>query len=225
MNTQTPFPRTVVRPKHIAYGLIGWAILLLIVFLFGSCVSVKKAESKLDENPIDAANYCMLKYPVDTLAKTETSTPDTASNNHSLIQIMDYADSLFYELLDLRDSLNSLPGGDIKKSAALATSAPAMPLSLVKFRLVDSLKQELEKRLKMAYQPCYTITKTYTVEATGKVEYFRLLYQREQDSTKTVNTKLVTRTKQRNWLFFLLLGAAVWIGRKPILTLLKLIPV
>lgn len=115
---------------------------LIILFLFTSCMTMKKAEQKLSSDNTEAARYCSEKFPVVEKEEKKTVAIDSSHFVEAYDALAHVADSLFYKL----DSLTH----------AATPEAPYRPN-------VDSIKTVVKTIIREKLQPCkdsiVTITK------------------------------------------------------------------
>ncbi len=167
---------------------------LLIIFLFASCVTQKKAERWMNEHETEAAGYCSTKFPAQEKTVTVTKEADTAK---------------FLEAYDnLEHTLDSALSELRRKAESATPENPYRPN-------IDSIRKVLISDLRRGLKPCKdsTITIIKTVVDRARERYLQGLID-QKDKTITdlqrqnagLQDKLVGARKWA-WYFWILIGA------------------
>lgn len=241
-----------MRPRHISTALLATIALILAMAFLSSCTTAGKATRYFDKHEDTAAGYCAVKFPVKVDSTTRKEI-DTVGYNEFVNRTLSFSDSLLRVAEEQNkriDSLRWILYGDseswltrkdsLKVSDKLADSFYAAVSS--RYRLpntnagvagiisrlakVDTaaLRKAIEAQIRATLQPCWNITKTYTVENTAKWKAQKLRadkyqatadeYTNGRNSPATVAGWLVRALVRKWWFWVIVVVALAFVTRK-----------
>jgi hypothetical protein len=114
-------------------------IILILMFYMAltSCMTQSKVNRWNNDHPIQAAGYCADNFPPDTLTRVITDSIDTKAYEQAYTGLAQYADSLFMQLKQQRESFKATPQ---------APCPPAVNL--------DSLRKAVDVEIRKRLTPC-----------------------------------------------------------------------
>jgi hypothetical protein len=144
---------------------------LLILVLFASCATQKKAEKYYEKHPEELAQVCIDKFPLDTVSKTDTF--------YQKADNVDYSNAID-SLVAYGTILTGLDSGiriNVNDTAAIS-------------KYIDTINSQV-KKLKANYKPCkpdtVRLTNTITVEDKRKL----FIVQNDLDKEKKAHNKTI----------------------------------
>jgi hypothetical protein len=171
--------------------------IILLAIYFTSCMTENKVNRWNDNHEAQAAGYCADKFPPDTTTRVITDSVDTKAYEAAYNGMATYADSLFMQLKQQRESFKASPQ---------APCPPAVNL--------DSLRKAVDAEMRKRLAPCKdSIQKvTYTVVDKAREKQLQGKLD-EKDGTITARDKTISQKdktidglKKWPWLFWILIS-------------------
>lgn len=171
-------------------------LIAIFCIAFASCVTENKVNRWNDDHPTAAAGYCAVKFPPDTTIMVITDSVNTKAYEAAYNGMAAYADSLFMQLKQQRESFKATPQ---------QPCPPAVNL--------DSLRKAVDAEIRKRLAPCKdSIQKVvYTVVDKAREKQMRGMLD-EKDVTigardKTISQKdnTIDGLKKWPWLFWALI--------------------
>jgi hypothetical protein len=198
-----------------AFIAIITASLCMVAFMFTSCVTEPKARRFMDNHELVAADYCAVKYPVKVDSNT-TVKADTAGFNELVNGLLKYSDSITNEadqrnraISDLNKKIRQIQEdktSEVGQGCAAIINALQEQIAAIKPVDIPTLRRSIEAKVRGEVKPCYTITKTYTVENMAARKKAEL--QRDQ----AVQTAFDTQKSLNIWRIIALCSIALNLG-------------
>ncbi len=169
---------------------------LLIIMLFASCMTQKKAEGWMNAHENEAAHYCSAKFPVVPHTDTVYQAPDTSK----------YVEAK----RNLEHTLNSVLAELQRKTNTATPEHPYRPN-------IDSIRIVLAKDIRRGLEPCKDSTKfiKYTVVDRAREIYLQGILD-ARNKTIGDKDKLISTCQEKYagaikyvWMFWALVAAIV----------------
>ena len=183
--------------KYIYYGII-----IKLLFILPGCVTLQKAERKLDSNTTESARYCMARFSHDSVViKTDTIVTTQP------YEYADILDSIHNSSLKLRNALDKEhEAGDNMMMYNLLNQQG----------IIETLLNQVDV-LKKTFKPCKDTTvfstKTNVITNTAREKYLEGINSQDQEK---INRITHGRDTWRwiglvsSFLFLLLLFLVIW---------------
>ncbi len=180
----------------------GVGLPVATALILSSCTNLKKATTYLDKNRVEAAKYCLDRFPL--IEKTDTLfVRDSADYDSVINDLLQYSDSLLVEL-SKKPSYERIDIDSLRKVLAIQIREKVKPC-------IDNIKV-VEK----------TVIDTRQLEIANGVIGDLEKSLKGRDATISERDKTITSLqedyssvkKQRNWLIIALILSALWITKR-----------
>jgi hypothetical protein len=169
--------------------------------MIAACVTQKKVSTWLNDHPTAAAGYCADKFPPDTTSRVITDSVDTKAYEAAYNGMATYADGLFMQLKQARESFKATP------------RQPCPPVMNL-----DSLRRAVDAQIRVRLIPCKDSIKVVTTTVVDRAREIQLQGTiDEKDATIMARDKRVTELeglRKWPWMFWglvALLGLYVFV--------------
>ena len=187
-------------------------LLAVVVLILSSCTNLKKATTYLDKNRVEAAKYCISRFPiiekVDTLYMQDSTDYDTVFN-----ELLRYSDSLLNEL-DKKPAGEKIDVDSLRKVLTLQIREKVKPcidnIKVVEKTVIDT------RQLEVANGVIGDLEK----ELNGKDEVISKRDARISQLEEKING--LRKALWIGWGLFICL--AVWCNRKLLVRLITKLP-